>query len=52
MGRTWPEEDKKKLSDLYLIDRLFAPEIAKIMGRGVGAVRMKITAMNLSGGGL
>ena len=47
----WKEEDKALLRRLYLIERRGAPEIAAIMGRGKGAIRMKITAMGLAGCG-
>ena len=47
----WSDKDKALLKLLYLIERLNAPEIAVIMNRGKGAVRMKISAMNLAGCG-
>ena len=43
----WTKEDEQLLTQLYLINRKTAPDIAIIMGRDKGSVRNKITRMNL-----
>lgn len=46
--REWLDEDEHALKRMYLIERMRAPDIAKVLGRGVGAVRMKISKLNLA----
>ena len=43
----WTKEDEQILAKLYLIHRKSTPDIATIMCRDKGAVRAKITKMNL-----
>lgn len=46
--RKWSTEDEALLKQLYLINRKSTPDIANIMGRGVGSVRAKICKLNIS----